>query len=442
MRIRTGISSLVVTLPLVILAGIVILTSCNLPSSGQDEVGEVQPFREEQPLTEEMSLEEALAIPPDDRRGTVLTEMGAPDTFQLKFEELEGSIVRWEEWSYFDFESRFDFIDGELIWTVQLEPMPDGSIYAHFYDPYDFQAYMSEAEVRVLMGDQELTEIDLTEGDIEGGLGLAGDQILLGFDHDRLVYVETFALSAGEPGEIVALLPTQEQLEESATPTLEAQTTATTAATPITAPVGPPTNTPVPGQPAPRTLGELLFEDNFRSAGSAVPLFGAEVMTLEYADGEGVMTAQFPGGVLAAMYLEPIIQDFILDLDISAENLAPGSRVGIIFRSDDIPDGLAHYYHLVLGPADGTVGIDLWKDGGWALQKADTISRSLLPPTGTHRLKLEAEGSNMRVFLNGTFVFELDDQQLPGTGILGLSMISADPPERAAFDNLKVYALP
>ena len=439
MRKRTRIGKLVIILPFIIIA---ILTACNLPSSGQDEVAEGEPIIEEQPPFEEMSLEEALAIPPEDRRETVLTEMGAPDTFTLKFEELEGSVVRWEEWSYFEFDSRFDFIDGELIWTVELEPMPDGSIYAHFYDPYDFRAYMSEAEVRALLGDQELTEIDLTEGDIAGGLALAGDQILMGFDHDRLVYVETFALTAGEPGEVVALLPTQEQSEATAAPTFDPQTTATTAATPIAAPVGPPTNTPVPGQPAPRTPGELLFEDNFQSAGSAVPLFGADVMTLDYADGVGVMTAQFPGGVLAGMYPEPKIQDFIMDLEISVDDLAPGSRVGVIFRSDDIAEGLAHYYHLVLGPTDGTVGIDMWKDGGWALQKGDTISRSLLPPTGTHRLRLETEGSNVRVFLNGTFVFELADQQLPDAGIIGLSMVSAAPPERAAFDNLKIYALP
>lgn len=171
-----------------------VLFGCVLTRGVSEFVGRISPFYEE------MSLEEALAVPPEDRRPTVLEEMGAPDTFTVQFQELEGETIRYETWSYYDFQSRFDFIDGELLWTAELEPLPDGSLFPHYYQPEDFQAGMSVEEVRDLLEGRELLEIDLAEGDIPGGLGLVGDQILLGFDQDRLVYLETMALSPDEGG--------------------------------------------------------------------------------------------------------------------------------------------------------------------------------------------------------------------------------------------------
>jgi hypothetical protein len=124
----------------------------------------------------------------------VLEKMGAPDAFSIRFEIVEDQVVRWETWSYFDYESAMDFVDGELLWTMDLEPVPDGSLYAHYYNPEDFYAHMSVDEVRALLSWQTLEEIDLSEGEIESGVMLVGDQILLGFDQGRLVYVETLIL--------------------------------------------------------------------------------------------------------------------------------------------------------------------------------------------------------------------------------------------------------
>lgn len=413
----------------ILVSGLILLSSCNIPSASETSAPD-QPAD----IVEEMALDEALSVQPEDRRPTVSEEMGAPDVFTITFEELEGVVVRWEAWSYFDFNSRFDFIDGELLWTAELEPMPDGSIYAHFYDPQEFQPYMSVSEVRSLLYGQELVEVDLAEGDVPGGLILAGDQIMLGFDNDRLVYVETFSLTPGEGPEAVALAPTEIAVIEQPTPTQ--------AVTPVPAPVGLPTNTAVPGQPVPLELGDPLFEDTFQSTTEAAALFGPDVMTFRSEDGQGAMTANFEGGVLAAMYGEVLARDFIAELEISTADLAPGSRVGLIFRSDDVTDGLAHYYHLVIGPTDGIVELDLWKGGEWEILKSADVPESLMPASGSHRLRLEADGSEFRVFLNGTSILEVFDTQLPDSGIVGLSMVSANPPEAAIFDNLRIYSLP
>ena len=174
----------------VVLLGAALALGCNV-SGGPAPTAEPTPS----PSAEGMSLTAALAIAPDDGRPTVLDKLGPPDAFSLRFDELEGQSVRWETWSYFDFGTRFDFVDGELLWTVALEPVPDGAIYAHFYVPDDFRSGMTIAQVKALLDDQILDEIDLSDVDLEGGVALAGDQILLGFQDDRLVFVETVILT-------------------------------------------------------------------------------------------------------------------------------------------------------------------------------------------------------------------------------------------------------
>jgi len=142
-----------------------------------------------------MTLEEALNTPAEDHRVRVLELMGPPDTFRLTFQELEGTDVRWEEWAYYDLGARFDFVDGQLLWTVDLEPVPDLAIYAHLYDPREFTADMSPAEAKALLADQVLSDMDLAEGDIPGGLMMGADQLMLGFDQERLVYAESYYLA-------------------------------------------------------------------------------------------------------------------------------------------------------------------------------------------------------------------------------------------------------
>ncbi len=142
-----------------------------------------------------MTLEEALNTPAEDHRDRVLELMGPPDSFRLTFQELEGRNVRWEEWAYYDLGARFDFVDGQLLWTVDLEPAPEVAIYAHFYDPREFTADMSPAEAKTVLADQEVSEMDLAEGDIPGGLMMGADQLMLGFDEGRLVYAESYYLA-------------------------------------------------------------------------------------------------------------------------------------------------------------------------------------------------------------------------------------------------------
>lgn len=152
-------------------------------------------------------LQAALTVEKVDDRPEVIAYMGVPDAFDIAFVEVEGGFVRMESWRYYQFALQVDFVDGEAVWMIELEPLPAGTLFAVWYDPLAFTQGMSAVEVARLVAasspaGEQPQWIDLAEGgeDLLGGTALIGDQIVIGFDQDQLVYVETIALlpSGGE----------------------------------------------------------------------------------------------------------------------------------------------------------------------------------------------------------------------------------------------------
>ena len=418
-----------------------LLLGCILTQGAAELVSRISPF------SEEMTLEEALQVTPEDRRPTVLEEMGAPDTFTIHFQTLEGETVRFESWSYFDFQSRFDFVDGELLWTADLEPLPDGSLFPHYYQPDDFQAGMTVDEVRDQLDGKELLEIDLAEGDISGGLGLVGDQILLGFDQGQLVYVETLALSPDEAGEGINL-PGGEEVQAAAEEAVEEdEVTEEVPAEEEPAEEEPAAATP---QPAPETgaetsgtAGTLIFQDDFEvEPARATPLFGEEFMTYELSGGRGALTSQYKDGLVPVLYRNLTLGDFVLELEITAVNLADGSSPGVIFRADRGESGLDGYYLLLLDTADHELHFAVFQEGAFVRQESREIPGDRWPGGGLYRLRLEVQGESFRVLLNDFPAASFSDGSIPEPGLVGLCLTSAVPPETVFFDDLTVTAHP
>ena len=399
--------------PILLILILLTITGCGLLD------GSAEPDPEEPA----MSLEEALAVEPEDARPRVLEEMGPPDAFTIEFQELEGQIVRWETWSYFDFTAQFDFIDGELLWTIELEEVEDGSIYAHWYDPLEFQAGMSQAEVESLLLDQELLEVDLGAVDLEGSLLLAGDQILLGFQDDQLVYVETVILSPDPEGEPLADLPAEPPVEE---PTQE-----------------PPTAPPAEPTPEPTEAQLTRFEDDFEGQPAlAVPLFGEEYMEYGVIDGDGALTSHFPGGVLVAYYQEPELADFRLELDLRPLGFAAGSKAGVLFRSEYPNAGAEYYNMLTILPNEGQISFQVWYGGEWSQYETKDIPEELIPPYGIYRMKIDCQGDRVRVYLGDQLAGEFISDLILDPGYFGLTILSSREPETVLFDNLVITSYP
>jgi pSer/pThr/pTyr-binding forkhead associated (FHA) protein len=154
------------------------------------------------------SLEEVLSEEINDDRPEVISYLGLPDAFTISEIMLEGTPVRVETWLYFAFGTRVDFVDGEVTWTMDIEPAPEDSILPAWYDPMAFELGMSQdeaARVAAAASPAGMSPewIDLADAgeELVGGSMLVGDQIILGLDESGLIYVETIGLfPEGEGG--------------------------------------------------------------------------------------------------------------------------------------------------------------------------------------------------------------------------------------------------
>ncbi len=146
-------------------------------------------------------LEAAFSAPVVDDRPEVLSFLGQPDAFTISIVAVEDTEVRMESWRYYQFGTRVDFVDGEAALTIEIAPAPDGAIFPAWFDPLAFRAGMTAAEAAGVAADAspagaQVESIDLAPGgeDLAGGQFFVGDQIVIGIQNDRLVYVETVGL--------------------------------------------------------------------------------------------------------------------------------------------------------------------------------------------------------------------------------------------------------
>jgi hypothetical protein len=205
-----------------------------------------------------------------------------------------------------------------------------------------------------------------------------------------------------------------------------------------------PTDTPrpEPTRPSPRPNGALWFEDDCSSINVGRALFGLDYMNLSISNGQCHIAANSNGNLLPVMYAYPPLDDLAIELELTIDGVNSKSEYGIIFQSDDeLSDGLDYYYLFSIKPAEKEMAITLWKNVEWTnVYKQQMPEEPLLPGKPTH-VRLEFVDQQIRVFLNGEFVFETLDDQITTPGIFGVAVASFSAPETLHYDNLKVYAL-
>lgn len=134
-----------------------------------------------------------------DRRPALLAELGGPDAFVITVDEIAGTVSRFESWSYFAEGTQIDLVDGEVLWDVAIEVLPDGTWLPLMYDPREFTMLASKADTLAAIADVTLARLDSdVDIEVDGAEVWAGEQLVLAFVDDRLVYVESFPLAPGD----------------------------------------------------------------------------------------------------------------------------------------------------------------------------------------------------------------------------------------------------
>jgi hypothetical protein len=138
------------------------------------------------------TLVEIADVELEDHRPDLLATIGPPDAFRVTFVTVDGIDIRHDVWNYLELETRIDLVEGQIVLTGDLEPLPDGSWYPVHVDPTDFEAGMSSDDVRTRLAGIELEELEIDE--TPGGSALIGGQLLVTFSDDVIVSAESFPL--------------------------------------------------------------------------------------------------------------------------------------------------------------------------------------------------------------------------------------------------------
>jgi hypothetical protein len=104
--------------------------------------------------------EEPVVVESVDRRPAILSELGGPEAFVITVDEFDGTVSRFESWSYYSVGTQIDFVDGELLWDIEIAGLPGGSLLPLAYDPTEFTMLASVDATLAALGDVDLQPVD------------------------------------------------------------------------------------------------------------------------------------------------------------------------------------------------------------------------------------------------------------------------------------------
>jgi hypothetical protein len=186
--------------PLIVITTTLALLSicCGFPSSGANDVkendeqlmetGEPMPT-ENLPVSTESSDEFNLS----EQQLTVVNDFGWPDSFTItEIDNTQGEHIRHEIWVYYQGRTSYVFLNGLFISSNEVEELPQGYMPTPF-QPDQFQTGTSLDRLQIQIGESELLPLDDSDVISDGVQLYFGQQLIIGFMEDRLVYVEALA---------------------------------------------------------------------------------------------------------------------------------------------------------------------------------------------------------------------------------------------------------
>jgi hypothetical protein len=192
----------------------------------------------------------------------------------------------------------------------------------------------------------------------------------------------------------------------------------------------------------PRANGELLFQDDFHAnKPSAVPLFDNSI-TWEHAGGAGRLTGTAEG-IQPVLYPAVAAQDFFAEVECRLMTPRSHHGYGLLFRSSEPRNAtLADYYAVIVDPAGPSVALVLWTRGTWTVLKKETVHPRRTAVGVPHLLRIEAVGSEFRIFVDGMLSCHVEDATLPRAGIFGLHVYDPDDPapNTVEFRHFRVWS--
>lgn len=200
-----------VAIPIVLIGLCVVIAVILYPLGVYDQLltairGETQPTEIVEFLQEETPLNTSTPYPTDvptptkptlvalsEHQQLVYDDFGWPDAFMImEIDDLEGGQVRLETWAYYQGNIIFTFSDGIFKGEGEVETLPN-NILPSPHHPDQFTLGFTIDQIQAILTDSPLILIEDSETIQEGVQIYAGQQLMLTFMNDRLIYVDALA---------------------------------------------------------------------------------------------------------------------------------------------------------------------------------------------------------------------------------------------------------
>lgn len=317
----------------------------------------------------------------------LVSEYGYPDRFIIQFFDLnlsgEAVTIRQESWYYDGMGYEIVFRNGEKFTDNTTEPVSAPGVQSTAYQPESFVRGMSLVDVLSITGENGYYAESLPSTLIEDGMIVFLKGLSIGFENERLRYVETIPLgNAGVSSQLpVDAIPPGE--EEEGLEIVQANPTS-----------APPTENP----PTPEGMQVTLLPGNALD-------YSQRPKLIVYADDQS-------GSIPAEVQLAPFCQTGCFRYNGWLGLMKPGDSYEVIFKEPttaigvqfwgDPGDGIAHVYLDGEKVWEGnTEGQDANYPGGAFV---NYLQLNNLPAIANHILRIEtdASGGAVTMYFFGT----------------------------------------
>jgi hypothetical protein len=185
-------------------------------------------------------------------------------------------------------------------------------------------------------------------------------------------------------------------------------------------------------------LGDPDWSDTFDTAENW-KLYDNDCFMSSIADGRLEMTGLTQN--ICWLLTEPEPQNFYLEVTTDASECPAGAEFGLYFRGPESSSGytytLSCLIKVLMVARDGQAGTK-------STLVDEPVDPELAWPTWENRLGVLAVGGRYRLYVNGVFLTEVEDEQFTGPGQIGLVVRGGamNLTHTAWFDNLAYWDLP
>ena len=129
----------------------------------------------------------------------IVKKFGTPESFKLmikiEYVNFVREVTRIEIWNYYSLKTSLAFIDGNFEAEEEIEDVPDWTLFPIIYRPEQFANEMSLEEVKKkIIGDKPFETMGVPKDLLPDAQLIGFEQIVLGFEQEKLTYVETIPL--------------------------------------------------------------------------------------------------------------------------------------------------------------------------------------------------------------------------------------------------------